>query len=85
MLGDLDWLYYDKTRARGPCGAWGELFYCAADCGFAPWNVRDETYEDLPKTNRFGYLRRMVKWVGWHISRDDIKWTKAAPSWGRSC
>lgn len=30
---------------------------CAVNCSNAPWNW------DLPKTNRLGYLRRLVRWI----------------------
>lgn len=69
----------------GPCADCKEVAYCRVDCGLAPWNmIPEEPYTSLPHTNRFGYLRRMVRWVGGRFALDRywIRWTPSAPRWG---
>jgi hypothetical protein len=39
------------------CPGCASSYACAVDCWNAPWNW------DKPKTNRFGFLKRLVKWL----------------------
>lgn len=39
------------------CSVCNSCLGCAVDCSDAPWNL------DCPKTNRLGYLRRLVRWL----------------------
>ena len=39
------------------CYQCGSYLGCDVDCPNAPWNW------DLPTTNRFGHLRRLVRWL----------------------
>lgn len=47
---------------------------CAVNCPNAPWN------HDKTRTTRFGYLKRMIKWLwkqGWGLplySRPELNW-----------
>ena len=62
-------------RSCTRCGAYG---YCAADCTFAPWNATFDPVTlvlseiELPRTTRFGYIRRMRRWCGFPLDPADV-------------
>jgi len=49
---------------------------CAVDCPNAPWNW------DLPRTNDFGHLRRLARWIrsiggtSATIDTSSLRWTR---------
>lgn len=45
------------VETYGRCAGCASCLGCAVNCWNAPWNW------DLPRTNRLGYIRRLVRWI----------------------